>query len=187
MFERFTSSARSTVVRAQQEAVRAGDGWIGTEHLVVALADDDGVAGEVLRSAGITAEAARSAREGGSGRADDLDADALKSIGIDLDDVRRSVEESFGAGALDGPSPAPPLRRWLRRLGGHVPLTPDAKKALERAVRQAVSTSDPHIGSEHLLLGVLDAEGSGRAVLTDLGADLAALRASTLERSRRSA
>ena len=187
MFERFTSGARGIVVRAQQEALRAGDGWIGTEHVVVALADDEGVAGEVLRAAGITADAARAARATGSGRADDLNADALKSLGIDLDDVRRSVEETFGPGALDGSAPAPRGRRWLGRVGGHVPFTPDAKKVLERSVRQAVAGGDTRIGSEHLLLGVLDVEGPGRTVLAGLGADPAALRASTLERGRRSA
>ena len=31
----------------------------------------------------------------------ELDADALAAIGIDLDEVRRRVEESFGRGALD--------------------------------------------------------------------------------------
>jgi hypothetical protein len=30
-----------------------------------------------------------------------LDAEALASIGIDLDEVRRSVEEAFGEGALE--------------------------------------------------------------------------------------
>jgi len=50
-----------------------------------------------------------------------------------------------------------------------------------------VANGDTHIGSEHLLLGVLDAEGPGGAVLADLGADLGALRSSTLERLRRSA
>jgi hypothetical protein len=30
-----------------------------------------------------------------------LDADALASIGIDLDEVRRRVEEAFGPGALE--------------------------------------------------------------------------------------
>ncbi len=131
MFERFTTSARGIVVRAQQEAVRAGDAWIGTEHVVVALADDDGVAGEVLRAAGVTADAARTARAGGSGRAEDLDADALKSIGIDLDQVRRSVEDTFGTGALDGATPARRTRRWFSRVSGHVPFTPRRQKGTE--------------------------------------------------------
>jgi ATP-dependent Clp protease ATP-binding subunit ClpA len=188
MFERFTASARGTVVRAQEEARDADDGYIGTEHVVIALAQDDGAAGEVLRAAGVTATSLRQRRrdvgtdDNGGGR---LDADALKSIGIDLDDVRRSVEDTFGAGALD----ADASRRSRRRSGGgHLPFTRHAKGSLERGLRQAVMLGITRIGSEHLLLGILD-EGSGAGVrlLREEGVDLAELRATTLERSRRSA
>ena len=189
MFERFTASARGTVIRAQEEAADAGDHHVGTEHVVLALAQDDGVAGAVLRDAGVTAESLRrwlrrSSRDDDSGGR--LDADALQSIGIDLDDVRRSVEETFGAGALDDVPGRPGGRRWGR--SGHIPFTARAKKSLERGLRQAITLGDTRIGSEHLLLGVLD-EGSGLGVrmLRDEGVDLRGLRASTVERSRRSA
>ena len=114
-----------------------------------------------------------------------LDADALRSIGIDLDDVRRRVEETFGAGALDDVPERTGRRRGRNR---HIPFTGRAKKSLERGLRQAITLGDTRIGSEHLLLGVLD-EGSGLGVrmLRDQGVDLAQLRATTLERSRRSA
>lgn len=189
MFERFTASARGTVVRAQEEAADAGDHHVGTEHVVVALAQDDGVAGAVLRDAGVSAESLRRwlrgapAADGSNGS---LDADALGSIGIDLDDVRRRVEETFGPGALDEIPVRTGGRRWGRNR--HIPFTGRAKKSLERGLRQAIMRGDTRIGSEHLLLGVLD-EGSGLGVrmLRDQGVDLAQLRATTLERSRRSA
>jgi ATP-dependent Clp protease ATP-binding subunit ClpA len=187
MFERFTASARGTVLRAQEEAQDAGDGYIGTEHVVIALAQDDGVAGEVLRAAGVTATDLRRARvtraaDDSSGR---LDADALRSLGIDLDDVRRSVEETFGEGALDAATSRPARRRWPV---SHIPFSSRAKESLERGLRQALTLGDTRIGSEHLLIGVLD-EGTGAGVrlLRDHGVDLAQLRASTVERSRRSA
>ena len=48
MFERFTTEARTAVVRAQTEARSLGHGWIGTEHLLLALlADGDGRAARV--------------------------------------------------------------------------------------------------------------------------------------------
>ena len=188
MFERFTASARGTVVRAQQEAVDADDDHIGTEHVVIALALDDGVAGEVLRAAGVTAASLRRHRadvgtdDGGAGR---LDADALRSIGIDLDDVRRSVEDTFGAGALDDP---PSTRTRRPFLAGHLRFTRHAKGSLERGLRQAVMLGVTRIGSEHLLLGVLDeGNGAGVRLLREEGVDVAQLRATTLERSRRSA
>ena len=186
MFERFTASARGTVVRAQEEAADAGDHHVGTEHVVVALAQDDGVA---EHRAGVTAESLRRwlrqvpADDESSGR---LDADALQSIGIDLDNVRRRVEETFGAGALDDLPDRSGGRRWGRNK--HIPFTARAKKSLELGLRQAIRLGDTRIGSEHLLLGVLD-EGSGLGVrmLRDEGVDLAQLRATTVERSRRSA
>ena len=170
-----------------EEGRDAGDGYIGTEHVVIALAQDDGVAGEVLRAAGVTAQELRQSRVAGD--VDDsggrLDADALRHLGIELDDVRRSVEETFGEGALD----AAPARGSRRRWGGsRIPFTGRAKASLERGLRQAIRLGDTRIGSEHLLLGVLD-EGTGAGVrlLRDRGVDLAQLRASTVERSRRSA
>jgi ATP-dependent Clp protease ATP-binding subunit ClpA len=187
MFERFTASARGTVVRAQQEAVDAGDGYIGTEHVVLALAQDEGIAGEVLRDAGVTAANLRRRRAevGSDDSAGPLDADALRTIGIDLDDVRRSVEDAFGTGALDDTSSRRSGRRWA---GGHLGFTRHAKGSLERGLRQAVMLGITRIGSEHLLLGILD-EGSGAGVrlLSAEGVDLAQLRATTVERSRRSA
>ncbi len=183
MFERFTQSARGVVMRSREEAHQLGHGWIGIDHVLVALAEDEGIAGEVLREAGVTAEALRDelARKP-KGEDGDLDAEALRSIGIDLDDVRRAAERTFGDGALDGP-----LDRTGRPRGGHTPFTPDAKKALERAVRQTLMLGHRSIGSEHLLLGVLDESGPGVSLLTRLGVDPQQLRAATLTRARRSA
>ena len=54
MFERFTAQARSTVVRAQQQARRLGHGYIGAEHLLLAvLAERDGVTADVLGTMGV--------------------------------------------------------------------------------------------------------------------------------------
>jgi ATP-dependent Clp protease ATP-binding subunit ClpA len=183
MFERFTSSARGTVVRAWNEAVQAGHDRVGTEHVVIALAEDTGIAGEVLRDAGVTANALRSAlRETSSTPDVELDADALRTLGIDLDNVRRSVEETFGAGALDIAARAGDRARGRQR-GGHVPFSPDAKKGLERAVRQALTLGQNRLASEHLLLGVLDVEdGLGAQLLTTLDVDLGRLRAAAIER-----
>jgi ATP-dependent Clp protease ATP-binding subunit ClpA len=187
MFERFTSSARGTVIQARDEAVQAGADRVGTEHLVIALADDTGIAGEVLRDAGVTANALRWALNETSTSPDvDLDADALRTLGIDLDDVRRSVEDTFGAGALDVPVGAAGRTRGRQR--GHVPFSPDAKKTLERAVRQTLTLGQNRLGSEHVLLGVLDVDdGLGIQLLTALDVDLGQLRATVIERSRRSA
>jgi ATP-dependent Clp protease ATP-binding subunit ClpB len=43
----------STLDRAEQRAGELGDEYTSTEHLLLALADDDGPAGSVLRQAGV--------------------------------------------------------------------------------------------------------------------------------------
>jgi ClpA/ClpB-like protein len=44
------------VVGAWSEARRLGHGWVGEEHVLLALARGDGPAGDVLRQAGATTE-----------------------------------------------------------------------------------------------------------------------------------
>jgi ATP-dependent Clp protease ATP-binding subunit ClpA len=42
-----------------------------------------------------------------------------------------------------------------------MPFTPRSKRALEQSLQAAVARGDRHIGSEHILLGILEArEGS---------------------------
>jgi ATP-dependent Clp protease ATP-binding subunit ClpC len=49
-------------------------------------------------------------------------------------------------------------------------LTPRAKAAIDLAGQRAQAMGDPFVGTEHLLLGILlEGEGSGSAVLRDLG------------------
>ncbi len=140
MFERFTQEARAVVLLAQDEATALEADRIGAEHLLLGLAAERGAAARVLEPLGLGHAALRAELEQtGAG----LDADALASIGIDLDEVRRRVEESFGPGALGG-------HRTGRR-----PFSPEAKKALELALREAIALGDRHIGSEHILLGVV--------------------------------
>ena len=175
MFERFTDEARNAVVAAQREASALDHGWIGTEHLLLALlADADGRGGRVLRDFGVDVAWARSEVERIVGRGEpELDADALATLGIDLDAVRERVERTFGAGALS--------RRRCRRglmTGGALPFTARAKKALELSLREAIAMGDDHIGSEHVLLG-LAREGDGVAggILRSRGIDRDAVRA----------
>src|SRR6476661_8078723 len=121
MFERFTEEARQVVVLAQQEARELHSGHIGTEHLLLGLLDQAGSAsGAVLARHGLSrasvVEAIRAFRSG-----DGLDAEALGTVGIDLDAVRDSVEATFGPGALDVPGRGRPPT-------GHIPFSGRAKK-----------------------------------------------------------
>jgi ATP-dependent Clp protease ATP-binding subunit ClpA len=187
MFERFTHEARNAVVAAQEEARRLGHDCVGTEHVLLALLRGDGIAARVLGGLGIAADAVEQevvtfVRPGPFGAAD---AEALGAIGIDLDEVRRRLEASFGPGALRWR----PGRRGRRRgplPGGHIPFSPRAKKVLELSLREAIRLKHNHIGPEHILLGVVrEGEGLAALVLTRLGVDLDAVRARVVDELRR--
>jgi ATP-dependent Clp protease ATP-binding subunit ClpA len=59
MFERFTSRARHTVVLAQHEARRLHHNYIGTEHILLGLLGEQGIASRALESFGITLDGTR--------------------------------------------------------------------------------------------------------------------------------
>ncbi len=102
MFERFTAEARQVVVDAQHEARRLHHGSIGTEHLLLSLLGRQTPSSAVLARHGLTKQDVAQAVIGHV-RNGDLDAEALTTLGIDLDAVRDRVESAFGPGALDDP------------------------------------------------------------------------------------
>jgi ATP-dependent Clp protease ATP-binding subunit ClpC len=73
---------------------------------------------------------------------------SLSALGYTLDGARASVEAMVGRGKA---SPR-----------GHIPFTPRAKKVLELSLREALQLKHNHIGTEHILLGLVR-EGEGRA------------------------
>ncbi|GAB3086266.1 ATP-dependent Clp protease ATP-binding subunit [Corynebacterium aquatimens] len=140
MFERFTDRARRVIVLAQQEARDLNHNYIGTEHILLGLIQEgEGVA-----------------------------AKALESMGINLDDVRREVEEIIGRGT--------------QPHTGHVPFTPRAKKVLELSLREGLQMGHKYIGTEFLLLGLIrEGDGVAAQVLTKLGADLPRVRQQVIQ------
>jgi ATP-dependent Clp protease ATP-binding subunit ClpC len=86
-----------------------------------------------------------------------LAAKALESLGLSLGDVRQQVTAITGQGEHGTP--------------GRIPFTPQAKRVLELALREALGLGRNNIGTEHVLLGLLRLErGIGARVLTGLGA-----------------
>lgn len=159
MFERFTDRARRVIGLALEEARYLGHNFIGTEHILLGLVDErDGVAGRVLTAAGLTVEGVRDEVRRIVGTPAISDAEALKSIGIDLDEVLATVSASFGEDALQ----LSHGRARRRLLPGAPPFTPRTKKVLELSLREALSLKHNYIGTEHLLLGIVR-EGQGVA------------------------
>jgi ATP-dependent Clp protease ATP-binding subunit ClpA len=175
MLERLTSAARQAIVDARSEAGRAGQDKIRSEHLLLGLLTEPGVAADTMSAAGLALEdlRARVPRGAHPGPAT-LDADALAALGIDLDAVRRATDATFGSGALD--NVVIPGRKRL-------PMADDTKQALAGALRQTVRQGRREITSGHVLLGIIDQRRNGAlTVLAEAGADISALRADVLRR-----
>lgn len=146
MFERFTKSARTSVVLAQEEARDAGADRITPTHLMLGVVDgaDDELKRE-LADIGLTAEAIRAS---GVGRViTDQDAEALQGIGIDVSAIADAVSNKFGFDILR------PIRK--RFATGNIPFGPGSKKSLQLALREATHRKDRTIGAPHVLLGVI--------------------------------
>jgi len=196
MFERFTDRARKVVILAKTKATERGDDQIRPVHMLYGLVGTDGVAARALTALGVDRaavdrELARSAPEGRAplGEAASGDAEALAAIGIDLDEIKRKIEDSFGPGALERVPLAPkgPLNRT-----GHLPLNDQAKLSLALSLKEARALHHNYIGTEHVLLGLLRVaerypRGEFAAVtLPDLGLDPATAHERVLAEVRQS-
>ena len=137
MFTRFTDRSRTSVEAAFEEARMLGHDSLGDEDLLLGiLRADEGIAAEALSSLGVTLEDAREASEG-------MLSDALSSIGISLEGVRTEAGETFDMRIPDN-----------RRI----PYSPLAKRALVEARKEMRRLGDNYLGTEHVLLGILDNE-----------------------------
>lgn len=59
MFDRFNDHARQAMGFARDAALKLGHEYIGSEHILLALTQDGGLAGEVLRSLDVTRDKVR--------------------------------------------------------------------------------------------------------------------------------
>jgi ATP-dependent Clp protease ATP-binding subunit ClpA len=99
---------------------------------------------------------------------DGVAARALESLGISLQPVRQQVEEMIGRGQ-QVPSE-------------QIPFTPRSKKVLELSLRESLQLGQDHVGTEHILLGLIrEGDGVAAQVLVRLGADLNRVRQQVIE------
>ncbi len=179
------SAANHLLAAADDESARLGQGYVGPEHLLLALLHErDGPASRALTACGVWLGSAQTAvgRLVSDGRLPGAasDADLLAGFGIDLAQVHRHAEARFGADAVDEAT-RPTSHRWgRRRVAPRNPLCGRpvlVKRALALAAAEAAALDD-EVCSGHLLLGLLaDAQDSfgsdlgrrGRAVIRELG------------------
>lgn len=100
------------------------------------------------------------------GEPDGLAARAVVAQGVPLERLREAATAAL---------PAP-----TDTLPALIPFDPGAKKALELTVREALRLGHRHVGTEHVLLGLLEVE-NGAGVLTGLGVEKAATEATVAE------
>ena len=88
----------------------------------------------------------------------------LDSLGVELSKLRRAVEFTIGRGdSTKSPS--------------EITLAPQVKKVFELAIDEARHLGHSHVGTEHLLLGIVrESESIGAKVLGSLGVELERVR-----------
>jgi len=95
---------------------------------------------------------------------------ALDSLNVTLGAAREQVREIVGEGSQE------------QGQRGHIPFTPRAKKVLELSLREALNLRSEIIGTEHLLLGLIDeGDGVGAQILDRLGAPAETVRERVVE------
>src|SRR3954470_18714283 len=130
----FTPRAQRILGRADAESLSLGHEGVGTEHLLLALArESDGIAMRVLGEQGIGPDALRDA-------------------------VRKTLDEPIPDAVAERPAAAPPAAAGLRRaqpfasapdhLG--VPLAPDARRAVGRALAAALADGRDQLTADDL-------------------------------------
>ncbi|GHF26991.1 hypothetical protein GCM10018790_00320 [Kitasatospora xanthocidica] len=129
-FSRFTPRARKVMVASQEEARKAGNAEITTEHLLLGLlAQPEGIGVKALAAQGVAPEALRAA------------ATAV---------LPDSVDE----------------------LPTLIPYDARCKKVVELTFREALKLGHNYVGTEHILLALLEQE-NGQGILTGLKVDKA--------------
>src|SRR5882762_8208061 len=91
-------------------------------------------------------------------------AQVLNSLGVELSKVRKAVEFIIGRGdATTAPS--------------EITLSPRTKKVIEFSVDEARKLGHSHVGTEHILLGIVrEGQGIASGVLESLGVSLEQVR-----------
>lgn len=189
MFDRCDTDTRSIIDAALGEARRRGHNWLGTEHVLLALAQRRDVLGPevaaILPDAGTVGTALDALLDGPPRR----DAELLGAVGVDLESVRSSVRRTFGDSALEElgrrrvHQPWQPWRRPTRScmsiLAGSMSIAPRLKQALEHARRDADRRKQVTIDPATLLMGTVEVEDAmSNRILHHLGVDPLLLRQS---------
>jgi ATP-dependent Clp protease ATP-binding subunit ClpA len=197
VFERCDADTMAVFNTALDEARRLGHNYVGTEHLLLALLRHRGwLPDAVAALLPVDADAVTAALEDHlDGPNPPRDAALLKTLGIDLDEVRAAVRETFGDEAVERLGRKPvrqpwqpwrrPTRRCMSLLAGGMGVACRVKQAFEHARRDTDRRERPAIDPAALLLGMVEVEDAlSNRLLRDAGIDPSAIREVLLDATR---
>ena len=161
VWRRLTPDGHEVIRLAYLEARELGHPCIADEHVLLGLLRHrTSRAAALLQAAGLDLAIARAELEhvGPTVGARVDPASALRTLGIEADQVRQRLESTFGVDAVHTAERR--VRRRPRWRGGHPGPSPLcvhllAKRSLQIAADYADCRGDAGIGPEHLLYGVL--------------------------------
>ena len=192
MFDRCDADTMAVIDLGADESRRLGHDWLGTEHLLLAFGQrpqllPDAAAALLPEAGAMRAALALVLSAPPPNSAPEL----LRTVGVDLDQVRAAVRQTFGDEAVDRLSrrrvhqPWQPWRRPSRRctslLAGSKSMAPRLKQAFERARNDADRRQRTTIDPATLLIGMIDVEDAlSNRLLRDIGVDPEQLRQALL-------
>ncbi len=116
MVAKFSDRVKEVIALSRDEALRLGHDYVGTEHLLL---------GMITEGEGIAVA-------------------LLKKLGIDLEEVKKTVEQSSEG----------TVGHNTKNLA-NIPLTSQSEKVLKVTYQEAKIFKSPLIGTEHLILSIL--------------------------------
>ncbi len=136
MKNNFSSRVQMVIQFAREEAMRLGHDYIGTEHLLLGLLrEGEGIAAEIL-----------------------------KNIGLDLEELRRAIEDTVRSSGDTATI-------------GNIPFTKRAEKVLKMSYMEADRFKSDIIGTEHLLLALSkERDGVAAQILMSFGVNYDTIR-----------
>ncbi|MCL6431170.1 MAG: ATP-dependent Clp protease ATP-binding subunit [Anaerolineae bacterium] len=178
-FDRFTKRARETLSYAQEEALRLGHTYIGTEHLLLGLLrEGEGVAARVLADLGLSLSRARDAVERYTGRGTrnpagrvELAPSTKHVIELAVDEARRLGHHYIGTEHL--------LLGLSREAEGMAvgileSLGVTLDQVRERTMQALREGATPGTQAERGSVGSSGSPAKGQTLLDQLGVDLTA-------------
>jgi ATP-dependent Clp protease ATP-binding subunit ClpA len=157
-FSRFTQRARAVLTAAEDHARAADSAVIGPDHLALGLfAEPEGLAAKAIAALGVTEQQVRAA------------------LGTPAEAGQPQAGPAQAGPAEAGPAEAGPAQAGPAQAGpaaeetSRIPLGPGATASLRGALRWALQMGHNYIGTEHILMGLLDEDGATATALTGLG------------------